>query len=139
MYKRILVAVDGSEHSYRAAKHASHIASLSPGVEVEILYVLNYDRTRSDVIQNASSDDLYIDRKKRLAPIEEAFERLQVPYKLVIKHGEPGPTIIIFANSSAFDLVVIGSRGLNSFQEMVLGSVSHKVAKRVTAPVLIVK
>jgi nucleotide-binding universal stress UspA family protein len=35
--------------------------------------------------------------------------------------------------------VVIGSRGLNSFQEMVLGSVSQKVAKRVNAPVMIVK
>ncbi|EGR8654283.1 universal stress protein, partial [Listeria monocytogenes] len=33
----------------------------------------------------------------------------------------------------------IGSRGLNSLQEMVLGSVSHKVMKRVNCPALIVK
>ena len=72
-------------------------------------------------------------------PIEEAFEQSQVPYKLVIKHGEPGPVIVIFANCGEFDLVVLGRPGLDSFQEMVLGSVSHKVAKRVTAPVLIVK
>ena len=38
-----------------------------------------------------------------------------------------------------FDLVIIGSRGLNSLQEMVLGSVSHKVVKRVKCPVHIVK
>ncbi|MGB8270820.1 MAG: universal stress protein, partial [Priestia megaterium] len=38
-----------------------------------------------------------------------------------------------------FNLVVIGSRGLNSLQEMVLGSVSHKVAKRVHCPVMIIK
>lgn len=35
--------------------------------------------------------------------------------------------------------VLVGSRGLNSVQEMVLGSVSHKIAKRVQCPVLIVK
>ena len=139
MYSRILVAVDGSENSYRATKHAAQLASLCAEVVVEILYVLDYDRTRSDVIHNASSDDLHIDRKKQLMPIEETFEQFQIPYKLVIKHGDPGPIIVNFANSGEFDLVVLGSRGLNSFQEMVLGSVSHKVAKRVTAPVLIVK
>ncbi len=139
MYKRILVAVDGSENSHRAAKHAAQLASLCLEVAVEILYILEFDRTRLDVLDNACIDDLHIDRKKQLTPIEEAFKQHQIPYKLVIKHGEPGPTIVNFANSSAFDLVVLGSRGLNSFQEMVLGSVSHKVAKRVTAPVLIVK
>jgi nucleotide-binding universal stress UspA family protein len=139
MYKRILVAVDGSDNSRRAAEHTAYIASLNPGSIVKVLYILDYDRTRSDVIHNAGSDDLHIDRKKTLAPIEAAFKQRKVTYELVIKHGEPGPTIVIFANSNEFDLVVVGSRGLNSFQEMVLGSVSHKVAKRVTAPVLIVK
>lgn len=37
------------------------------------------------------------------------------------------------------DIVVIGSRGLNTLQEMVLGSVSHKVMKRVHRPAMIVK
>jgi len=134
-----MVAVDGSENSHRAAKHAAQLASLSTEAVVEVLYVLEYDRTRTDVIHNAVSDDLHIDRKKRLTPIEEAFEQLHIPFQLVIKHGDPGPTIVNYANSNAFDLVVLGSRGLNSFQEMVLGSVSHKVAKRVTAPILIVK
>ncbi len=139
MYKRILVAVDGSKNSRRAAEHAANIASLDPEATVKVLYILDYDRTRSDVIDNAGSDDLHIDRKKRLVPIEDTFKQRKIPYELVIKHGDPGPTIVIFANSNDFDLVVIGSRGLNSFQEMLLGSVSHKVAKRVTAPILIVK
>ncbi|WP_318617887.1 universal stress protein [Sporosarcina sp. YIM B06819] len=139
MYKKILVAVDGSANSRRAAEHAAYLASLTPGAVVNVLYILEYDRTRSDVLYNAKSDDLHIDRKNKLVPIEEAFAQRNVTYELIIKHGEPGPTIVIFANSNDFDLVIVGSRGLNSFQEMVLGSVSHKVAKRVTAPVLIVK
>lgn len=44
-----------------------------------------------------------------------------------------------YANKGSYDIVIIGSRGLNSLQEMVLGSVSHKVVKRVVCPVLIVK
>jgi nucleotide-binding universal stress UspA family protein len=42
--------------------------------------------------------------------------------------------VVDYANSHNFDLVAAGSRGLNSLQEMVLGSVSHKIAKRVKAP-----
>lgn len=139
MYKRILVAVDGSENSRRAAEHAAKLAALSSDVTVEILYVLDFERTRTDALHYTSSEDLHIDRKKRIAPIEGIFEQRKIDHEFVIKHGEPGPTIVSFANRGGFDLVVVGSRGLNSFQEMVLGSVSHKVAKRVTAPVLIVK
>lgn len=62
-----------------------------------------------------------------------------IEYKLEILHGYPGPTIIEYANKEKVDMVVIGSRGLNSLQEMVLGSVSHKVMKRVNCPALIVK
>ncbi|MGX0513072.1 nucleotide-binding universal stress UspA family protein [Staphylococcus hominis] len=42
-------------------------------------------------------------------------------------------------NSGKYQAIVLGSRGLNSLQEMVLGSVSHKVAKRSKIPVIIVK
>lgn len=139
MYKRILVAVDGSANSKRAAEHAAYLASLNPVATVQVLYILDYDRTRSDVLYNASSDDLHIDRQKQLMPIEDVFKQRNIAYELIIKHGEAGPTIVSFANTNGFDLVIVGSRGLNTFQEMVLGSVSHKVAKRVTAPVLIVK
>ena len=59
--------------------------------------------------------------------------------KLKILHGEPGPTIIEYANKEKVEMVIIGSRGLNALQEMVLGSVSHKVVKRVHCPLMIIK
>lgn len=39
---------------------------------------------------------------------------------------EPGPAIVEYVNKNGFDLVVIGSRGLNALQEFVLGIVSHR-------------
>lgn len=139
MYKKIGVAIDGSNNSKRAAEHAAHFASFSKGAIVELIYVLEYDRTHSDVISNAGRDDLHVDRERQIALIEEVFEKRNISHKLVIQQGDPGPAIVNYVNKGEFDLVVIGSRGLNSFQEMVLGSVSHKVAKQVKAPVLIVK
>ena len=41
MYKRILVAVDGSENSRRAAEQAAKLAALSPDTFIELLYVVD--------------------------------------------------------------------------------------------------
>ncbi|WP_172370689.1 universal stress protein [Sporosarcina jiandibaonis] len=138
MYKRILVAVDGSENSKRAAQHAAKLAALSKETHVEILYVQDFEKIKSDT-QIARTATIDSERQKRIAPIKGVFEQPPVSHELIVKQGEPGSTIVSFANRGGFDLVVIGSRGLNSFQEMVLGSVSQKVAKRVNAPVMIVK
>ncbi|MUV37968.1 TRAP-T-associated universal stress protein TeaD [Lentibacillus sp. JNUCC-1] len=74
-----------------------------------------------------------------MAVFEQKAQEYDVTYDLTFLHGEPGPTIVKHANKNEYDVVIIGSRGLNTLQEMVLGSVSHKVAKRVDCPVLIVK
>ncbi|MGD6875055.1 universal stress protein [Bacillus infantis] len=138
MYKRILLAIDGSEHSERATDQAAGLAELS-GASIEIVYVADYSKAMTDVLHTQSKEDLDLARREKLLPFEERLEALGTSFSVKILHGEPGPAIVEYANSSDADLVVIGSRGLNALQEMVLGSVSHKVVKRTDCPVLIVK
>lgn len=135
MYKKILLAVDGSEHSKRAAKHAINVASLVPGAKVEIISVIDLSKVKTEVLHG----ELKQKRQQALEEMKSTFEKENVSYELKIERGDPGPTIVSYANKNEFNLVVIGSRGLNSLQEMVLGSVSHKVAKRVHCPVMIIK
>lgn len=139
MYKRILVAVDGSSHSKRAASHAVFLASTQPDAHVTLLYVLDYDKTSTDVIQKMTSEELHEDRRNKILPIEDMFVSKGIQTEIKLLHGEAGPVIVEHANQEIYDIVVIGSRGLNTLQEMVLGSVSHKVAKRVHSPVLLIK
>lgn len=139
MYKRLLVAADGSENSIRAAEEAAKIARLAGGTVVEIIYVMDYSKSKSEVLQSRDGETLEAGRRKQLVPVENVFAKEEIPYKVTMLHGDPGPAIVEYANKSTCDMVIIGSRGLNTLQEMVLGSVSHKVAKRVDAPVLIVK
>jgi nucleotide-binding universal stress UspA family protein len=80
-----------------------------------------------------------MERRQKLLPIEQLFEQQNISFKVEMVHGTPGPEIVKYANTQHVDLVIIGSRGLNSLQEMVLGSVSHKVMKRVNCPAMIVK
>ncbi len=138
MYKKILLAADGSDHSIRAAEQAAHVAKCSSGSLVHVVYVVDQDASKSEVLHNWNTD-LSAVRKDKIRPVEKKFKDAEVPYEIKILHGEPGPTLVDYGNEHGFDLVVIGSRGLNVLQELVLGSVSHKVAKRANCPVLIVK
>lgn len=139
MYKSILLAVDGSEHSIRAAKQASSLASGTPDAIVTIVFVADHANAKNEVLHSGSNMELDLQRRKKIQPVEEALAAANIRYKVEILRGTPGPTIVEYANKESFDILIIGSRGLNSLQEMVLGSVSHKVVKRANCPVLIVK
>ncbi|MFS0875272.1 universal stress protein [Solibacillus isronensis] len=139
MYQHILLAADGSQNSIRAAKEALKIAQINAETLVTIIFIIDMEKAKTDVLHSSSIESLYMERRRKLEPIEELFNEHQVRYKVEIIHGSPGPEIIKFANTQNVDLVVIGSRGLNSLQEMVLGSVSHKVMKRVQCPAMLVK
>lgn len=138
MYKSILLAADGSEHSFRAAEQALKLANHSAG-KVVIVYVVSEDTSKSEVLQSWNSAGVADKRKEKISKIEEEAKKKGINYEYKILRGEPGPAVVKYANENNMDIVVIGSRGLNTLQEMVLGSVSHKVAKRVNCPVMIVK
>lgn len=139
MYKRILLASDGSEHSLRAADQAIELAKCSDDSYVEVVYIADNAKAKTEVLHNWNSLGVVESRKEKIKTTSEKAKKAGIHFDIKILRGEPGPTIVKHANEGNFDLVVIGSRGLNVVQEMVLGSVSHKVAKRVNCPVLIVK
>ncbi|GLB60968.1 universal stress protein [Cytobacillus sp. NCCP-133] len=139
MFKKIMLAYDGSENSLRAAEKAAFIAENTKGAEITIVYVIDGASSKEDVLHYSSKEIINEKRKERLKKVEDYFNEKGISFTHEILHGEAAPAIVDYANSNNFDLVTVGSRGLNGLQEMVLGSVSHKVAKRVKAPVIIVK
>ena len=139
MYQSIVLAADGSENSVRAAREAARLANCSDDCVITIAFVADFDKAKQSVLHAPSRESLEIERKKQLAPIERMLQEYDAPYRIQILHGDPAPELINYTHTEDVDLVVIGSRGLNSFQEMILGSVIHKVVKRVACPVLLVK
>ena len=139
MYHHILLAADGSENSLRAANEAVKLAKCSPNSIVEIVMVTDFDKSKQDILHSQSAESLLLVRKRKISNVEQLLKNEQLIYKVTFLKGSPGPEIVRYANEQKADLLVIGSRGLNGLQEMVLGSVSHKVMKRVNCPALIVK
>ena len=136
---KIAVAVDGSDNALRAAKHAIMLVQYLPEAQLEMIYVADYNKAKDERLLAQSPESLSLKREQKLLPIRELAKSVGVEIMITMLKGNPSQEIIKYANDHSIDQLVIGSRGLNTFQEMVLGSVSHKVMKHASCPVTIVK
>lgn len=139
MFNRILLAADGSEHALKATEKIKDLTKNNTDATVEIVYVISGSASKTDVLHHWDTLDIERQQRDRLKQIKQMLTDEEIPFEVKMLHGEPGPTLVAYANDNHFDIFVIGSRGLNTLQEMVLGSVSHKAVKRVDCPVLVVK
>ncbi|MFL4616777.1 universal stress protein [Staphylococcus aureus] len=137
MYNSILLAADGSENSTRAAQELLNF--IGDYTTVTILTVVDIEESKTDVLHGQQGTNLTQERESKLHSIKNLFAEHNVNYEIKIVHGTPTDKVIEISNSGEYQAIILGTRGLNSFQEMVLGSVSHKVAKRAQIPVIIVK
>lgn len=131
MYKHILLAVDGSENSLRAAQNAVKIASEES--LIELISVIPTEGSTGNL------EELEAAQRQKLAQEQEVVQQNHSNSKLTIVHGPAGRMISNYANDNKVDLVVIGCRGLNPMQEMVFGSVSTYVSKNANCSTLLVK
>lgn len=136
---RIGIAIDGSENAVRAAKHAIFLAKHLPNAQLEIIFVADVDKAVDDRLLTQSPESLALIRSQKVQPIVQLAEEANIQANVTLLKGNPSEAIINFANHETIDQLFLGSRGLNTFQEMILGSVSHKVMKHVKCPVTIVK
>lgn len=136
---KIAVAVDGSENAKRAAIHAVFLAIHLPESSLEVIMVIDHNKAKDERLLTQSPESLAFQREQKVQPIVELARAEQIDTKTAFLRGEPSSEIIKYVDEHAVDLLVVGSRGLNAFQEMIVGSVSHKVMKYATCPVTIVK
>ena len=147
MFKRILVAIDGSAHSMKAAETGIQLAR-TYDTDLTFLHVttkLNLPDQLRDYLkgeQLAGQDLLAIDDATRrvVADISAKAEAEGVrKVKTIFREGKPARTIVAYAKSARIDTIVMGSRGLSELESALLGSVSHKVASLADCTVMIVK
>ncbi|KDN59337.1 universal stress protein [Exiguobacterium sp. AB2] len=134
---KVFIAADGSAHSKRALEKAIQLAKASDAT-IDLVHVVSAKESKEAALNSTGKIDLETKRKRMLQPLFDLIESAGVEYEYIELRGEPDVELVKYANHEPYEYVV-GSRGLNAFQEFVLGSVSHKLAKRALAPVIIVK
>ncbi len=147
MYKSIVVAVDDSDLSLKALRHATELArSLGAkvtAVTVTELPLLIAPGAEIAQIQTASlMDEMERANAERAGEILRAA-RAAVPDATIetqhVKDSHPSDGILLAARDTGADLIVMGSHGRRGLGRLLLGSQATEVLTRSTIPVLVVR
>jgi nucleotide-binding universal stress UspA family protein len=138
---KIVVGVDGSEHSKRAV---AWCAKYGGALEAEVIAVHALEvpvyAWRLDVFAPPLYSEEDHQRVREVLRDEWCKQLVDgnVPFKAVVVDGYPATEIIELAYREKADLVVAGRRGLGGFKELMLGSTSHHLSHHLTLPLVIV-
>jgi nucleotide-binding universal stress UspA family protein len=139
LFEKILVAVDGSDHSVRALEEALEIAKLVGG---KITLVNVYWTGSSHIITQYQDYKFQTKRKKGESILEDCEKRAKavgVHVDALLLAGDVVDQIVKTAKEGDFDLVVVGARGLSRVKGLLQGSVSCGVTSNAPCPVLVAR
>lgn len=145
--KKILVAIDGSPQSDKAAEEAVRLAVSAGSRFKSKLYailVLPSSRTPSftDFFPSPPATerpDWEEKRQRIFYVVEKAAREAEVALQIAIVYGDAAEEIMAFAESEELEVIVIGSSGAGRVKRALLGSVSTKVALQARQSVYIVR
>jgi nucleotide-binding universal stress UspA family protein len=136
MFKKILVAIDGSDYSRQALPAALEVAKKFDS-DVFVLHVYEHDRGRAAAFVTESpaeatrlvGDAVKAARDSGLTAAGEVHDRAA---------GHVATDVVETARTTGADLIVMGTRGLSDIQGLLLGSVTHKVMQQAHTAVLVI-
>jgi nucleotide-binding universal stress UspA family protein len=141
MFSKILVGVDSSQPAKKALEYASNLVIKNDSK----LYIVHVIEEFGGDMQAWEQHDSYVNELRRLSKDllkenESRAKELGVAKIHTIKEeGNPAEKILQIANDKEIDTIVVGSRGLSTAKEFLLGSVSHKIIHHAKCPVVIVR
>jgi len=145
--KKILVAIDGSPLSDKAAEEAVRMAAGNPSQFKSKIYAVlvlpNAPRnTFTDFVPSrpiTESKEWEELRQRIFYVIEKDAAEAGIPLEAKVAYGDPAEELINFADREEIDVIVIGSTGKGFLKRKLLGSVSDKVARHARCSVYIVR
>ncbi|MGQ9551207.1 MAG: universal stress protein [Candidatus Bathycorpusculaceae bacterium] len=138
-FEKILVPLDGSEHSLKALKIAVQIAQKFNG-RITLIHV--YSIGGFAISPTPVHGFIEAIRKVGAGILEDGEKRVkaeEVQVETLLIEGHAVKGIVKTCREGRFDLIVMGARGLSKVKEILLGSVSDGVTRHACCPVLVVK
>ena len=144
-FRKILVAVDGSDPSYNASSYAIDLAK-SNNAELIVLFIVSsapssdfdYAKVgRGKEIEAVESKEAHqvVDKVKQKA----TENKVSIKTAVLIQYTSVVKEIVEYAEKYNIDMIVIGNRGKSRFKKLLLGSVTSGVVTYSHCPVLVVR
>jgi nucleotide-binding universal stress UspA family protein len=152
-FSKILVAIDGSDHSMKAAQYAIDIARENKAqlIALTILDITKIGYAASAFIaspmhgldeleQKRKEAQEWLDKVGKLTASHQKANDDDIQFKSQIEESmSVAGTIVDYAENQNINLIVVGSRGRSGFKKLLLGSVASTVVTYATCPVLVIK
>lgn len=139
MFSRILVAVDGSESAKKAFEKSIYLAQKCNS-KLDVIHVVLDSTYGGD---SATTFELIEELKEKGMKLLEQCKSQAIKNNVLVETllelGDHAQVIIDVANKNNYDLIIMGSRGMSTFKELLLGSVSFKVMHHARCPVMVVR
>jgi nucleotide-binding universal stress UspA family protein len=136
LYRRILCAIDFSEHSKRALRLSTELAN-RVGARVSTLHVIDFLLAEAAAVaydvERLTQD---ADRELRALVSEVAGPASNV--EIAIRTGRADREIVAYAGTVGADVIVVGTQGLGGVRKLLFGSVTERVLRAAKVPVLAV-
>ncbi len=133
--RRIVVAVDFSETSLRAARLALDVAA--PGATIYLVHVAPRDSSFYDWKSWGAAYKVGVGDR-----LQRTREQLRIPDGMIVQNvvlqGDPATELLAFATSVNADLIATGSHGHGFVARMLIGSVATRLVRCSTCSVLTV-
>ncbi|MEW6620714.1 MAG: universal stress protein [bacterium] len=137
-YKKILVAIDGSETSLHALKESFKFVQKG-GCEITVVSVVPPYTGDLDLV---SVGDIMGSMKKpyqdALSQADELAKTEGVSIKTICEEGEIYERVVDLAKSENYDLIVVGRRGLRRLERILVGSVTARIIGHTQKDVLVI-
>ena len=144
-FSKIMVAIDDSEHSLKAAEYALEMAKSfrSQLYAVTVTYVPeSYHLKQEDVLnQSIEMRGSIEDAKTWLEKFNQDSreDSIQLKTELINSQRPVEYVILEYAEKNDIDLIVLGTRGRSGFKKLLLGSIASSVVTYAHCPVMVVK
>jgi nucleotide-binding universal stress UspA family protein len=141
---KILVGIDGSDHSFRAAQYALEISKkyVAKLIAVTVTYMPAKSRMSQQEAIEVGAGLSEMDKAKTWFEsfTQSAREnKIDLKTELVNSQRPVDYVILEYAEKEGIDLIVIGTRGRSGLSKIVLGSVASGIVTYSHSPVLVVK
>ena len=139
LFKKILVATDGSDRNRAAVDEALRLGR-ECGSEVHAVFVIESSTIESAVSGGVTGDALALMQSEAATALARVKTKAEgVKLETVILEGKPAAGILDYAKEQNVDLIVVGTQGKKGIERLLLGSVAENIIRSAPCRVLVVK
>ena len=136
--KKILMAIDGSEHSRQVLEKAIEYAKLLDAGIILVYCHAKFPVNLGEPYRDQQIASILDESENLIKPFVQRLQDEKIPVEERLMEEPAGKIIPEIAKIEKCDLIVMGSRGLSNLANLIVGSVTNRVLQTAPCAVLVV-